>query len=659
MLTTNFTARRKKRLLHPLLIFIVFLLPPVAVHAQAASPGVKYSLNMQGSVDCDDVTLTWNEASEKKGDLSDRQSAYNLYRGDSLLNQEPIQDTIYLDQNVHVGNYMYYLEVISGSFERQDYSDSTEVEVEQYYGEIDMNVDNLSLSWSLENENVQNAEFTGYTIYREGVLIQEDYQSEFFILYEPPEVPRQYCVEANYSNGCTSQMACDSVYPVSDSLFPPQNFEASVDPYPVSTSLQWNTPESSTNNLEGYKLFRFLQPHIDDPDEWTLVEEDIDDTTYTDTNWDNLSWGLYGYALKAVYQEGNSVAVKSDSLCNDCMSQVFFTLNPIPDLPLDSVYIELSQFDGSFNISGYYGDIDNYMLIFKGSYSLMMKGTKTGPAYYWSIEVHEGAFIINPTFYLRKPRYLSTITNCNNVVLEWDWTFLDNDPEVIDMLAGFNVYRNDSLITSEPVDSTWFVDEDLPIGEYEYYVTAAFKDSTESQAQDTIPVSITKDYGNTGIQIAESHINWEINDTTQVEVAGYNLYKNEELIGEMLDTVSIAFEYPDETGEYAYCVEPVFADSCTGRKACDTIKTTAGINASELSDFIRIYPNPTQAKLHVESPEKIINVRCYNLKGTRIFRRQKARKDFTLQTHRLSPGMYYLHFISEEGRTGVKKIVVE
>lgn len=474
---------------------------------------------MQGSVDCDDVTLTWNEVSEKRSNLSNSQTAYNLYRGDSLLNQDPIQDTSYLDENVHVGNYMYYLEMISGGHERQDYADSTEVEVEQYYGEIDMDVDNLYLSWSLENVNVQNAEFTGYAIYREGILLQEDYQSEFFILYEPPEVPRQYCIEANYSNGCTSQMAFDSVYPVSDSLFPRQNFEASVDTTDTKVDLFWDEPQNSTNTLEGYKLFRFLQPHIDDPDEWTLVEEDIDNTTYTDTNWGNLDWGLYGYALKAVYQEGNSVAVKSDSLYNECMAGVVINLEPIPSMPLDSTYYEISGNDTI--ISGYYGNSIGQNNIFCGNYTLMLKSAKVGP---------------------------------------------------------------------------------------EYYVTAAFKDTTESRAQDTIPVTITKEYGSTDIQITESHINWEINDTAQVEVAGYNLYKNEELIGEMLDTESFAYEYPEETGEYVYCIVPVFADSCTGHKACDTIKATAGIDASELSDFIRIYPNPTKAKLHVESSEKIIDV---------------------------------------------------
>ena len=655
MLQANFIARRKMRLPHHLLIFIVFLLPPVAVHAQAASPGVKYSLNMQGSVDCDDVTLTWNEASEKKGGLSDRQSAYNLYRGDSLLNQEPIQDTSYLDENVHVGNYMYYLEVISGSLERQDYADSTEVEVEQYYGHIVLDADYEGLIWDLEG--TENAYLMGYNVYRNNTMVEENIQQNWLILYTPPENAYEYCVEAVFQNGCTSQMACDSVYPVSDSLFPPQNFEASVDPYPVSTSLQWNTPESSTNNLEGYKLFRFPQTEIDDPDEWTLVEEDIDDTTYTDTNWDNLEWGIYGYALKAIYQEGNSIAVKSDSLYNECIAGLVINLEPIPSMPLDSTYVEISGNDTT--ISGYYGNFTGQQNIYKGNYALILKGTKVGPEYYGSFDIVESYFIVDMMVVIRSPRNTTANVHCNSVNLEWDWTFVGDDPNVIDMLAGFNVYRNDSLITPEPVDSTWFTDEDLPTGEYEYSVTAAFKDTNESRAQDTIPVTITKEYGNTGIQITDSHINWEINDTAQVEVVGYNLYKNEELIGEMLDTESFAYDYPDETGEYAYCVEAVFADSCTGRKACDTIKATAGINASELSDFIRIYPNPTKAKLHVESPKKIINVRCYNLKGTRIFRRQKERKSFTLPTHRLRPGMYYLHFVSEEGRTGVKKIVVE
>lgn len=657
MFVLKITKIGKAGLLPISLMFLTFLLPPVVGKAQTYTPGVTSSLNLQASVVCDDVSLSWEENASAVHPSKKANSSYNLYRNDSLLNEEPLEETEFLDENVQVGSYTYYLEVVSGESQYRNYTDSSEVEVTQYFGRIDLETDNNGLNWSLEG--TENAELVGYNLYRDGILIEEGCPQNFFIWQYPPENPHEYCVEAEFQSGCLSQSACDTVYPVSDSLFPPQNFQAAIDSSQASVNLTWHAPQNSTNTLEGYQLFRYLQSEINYPDEWTLVEENMADTTYTDTQWAGLEWGLYGYALKAVYQEGNSIAVKSDSLCNDCMTAFAIILEPMPYSPLDSTYYEV--IGGIYNdtISGYYGVSSGLPNIGKGSYELKLKGSKVGTPFFFLPEISEPYFIIDQIVFLRYPRHTIADVRCNTVNLEWDWTFVGDDPDVIDMLAGFNIYRNDSLINPEPVDSAYFTDENVPVGTYEYYVKAAFKDTTESWTLDTVPVTISKKYGQIAIQITEHQIRWNISDTTNVDIAGYNLYKNDTVIGEMLAGSSFDYEYLHQAGEYVYCIEPVFADGCTGTVACDTVKATAGIQTRNFSDLLKMRPNPVRSVLHVKAPERLAVARCYDGKGIERLSKTTDKQKITLKTDRLSPGIYYLQVVTQNGDSGVKKFIVK
>ena len=62
-------------------------------------------------------------------------------------------------------------------------------------------------------------------------------------------------------------------------------------------------------------------------------------------------------------------------------------------------------------------------------------------------------------------------------------------------LLGFNVYRDGSKINSEVVEVEEYTDADLPIGSFEYYVTAVY-DGGESDPSDTAFVIITDIYDN-------------------------------------------------------------------------------------------------------------------------------------------------------------------
>ncbi|MDP8322859.1 MAG: carboxypeptidase regulatory-like domain-containing protein [Candidatus Stygibacter australis] len=70
--------------------------------------------------------------------------------------------------------------------------------------------------------------------------------------------------------------------------------------------------------LEGYKLFRMVHADITDPDEWEVVAENLQDTTYTDTTWWYLDEGTWHYAVRCQHTNGvESIATFSNGLDKD------------------------------------------------------------------------------------------------------------------------------------------------------------------------------------------------------------------------------------------------------------------------------------------------------------------------------------------------------
>jgi len=70
--------------------------------------------------------------------------------------------------------------------------------------------------------------------------------------------------------------------------------------------------------LEGYKLYRLEHDNITDPDEWEVVAENLQDTTYTDSTWWYLEEGSWHYAVRCQHTNGvESIATFSNALDKD------------------------------------------------------------------------------------------------------------------------------------------------------------------------------------------------------------------------------------------------------------------------------------------------------------------------------------------------------
>ena len=56
--------------------------------------------------------------------------------------------------------------------------------------------------------------------------------------------------------------------------------------------------------FEGYNVYRFLEIYQNNPEVWDLIGPAIIDTFYTDTNWAQLSNGVYQFAVTSVHTNG-------------------------------------------------------------------------------------------------------------------------------------------------------------------------------------------------------------------------------------------------------------------------------------------------------------------------------------------------------------------
>lgn len=188
--------------------------------------------DLTATLNCDHVTLTWDwEFLGYLPNINDQFEGFNIYRNDSLLNQEPVQDTFYVDRHVPDGVYDYYVETLFTDGTHSPAYDTVTVEKDYYYGDVVLNTD-MGLSWSIENEVNVPSSLNGYDIYRNGEFLEAT-TNNYIIFYSPPEVPSEYCVVAGYNDGCYSQVGCDTVYPSVSNSHLQENQKPQLSPNPA------------------------------------------------------------------------------------------------------------------------------------------------------------------------------------------------------------------------------------------------------------------------------------------------------------------------------------------------------------------------------------------------------------------------------------------
>ncbi|MCL2168061.1 MAG: C25 family cysteine peptidase [Lentimicrobiaceae bacterium] len=271
---------------------------------------------------------------------------------------------------------------------------------------------------------------------------------------------------------------------------------------------------------------------------------------------------------------------------------------------------------------------------------------------------------------LHTPQNLSySVENANHILLEWE------TPEEIENLAvtGYNIYRDELLINTEPViNEVSFTDIVPTNGEYKYEVTALYGTTLESDPSE--PVLITIDgmcipFGNKiileqpeeeeGVNIL---VSWEAPEYEGTELAGYNIFRDEEQINtEIVTELSYLDENLEQFTEYCYQVEVVYNDCEETLKSEKECLTTLSINdVSEIQNF-NIYPNPANNELRVTSYElQITSIEIYDVYGRNVSSHHliASSPHHLINISHLQSGIYFVKIYSETGDVAVKRLVV-
>jgi hypothetical protein len=125
--------------------------------------------------------------------------------------------------------------------------------------------------------------------------------------------------------------------------------------------------------LEGYNVFRLENENIGDPEEWELVAENLQDTTYTDTTWWYLDEGEWYYAIRCQHTNGvESVTSFSNSLEKDDppVFNADFQITNSSGQPLQYASTRLTGFYHTYNSNSDASGLADYSGINPGVYDL-------------------------------------------------------------------------------------------------------------------------------------------------------------------------------------------------------------------------------------------------------------------------------------------------
>jgi hypothetical protein len=154
------------------------------------------------------------------------------------------------------------------------------------------------------------------------------------------------------------------------------------------------------------------------------------------------------------------------------------------------------------------------------------------------------------------------------------------------------------------------------------------------------------------------------NATKESPVEGYNVYRSDDL-GETFDLITpapiteLSYTDPDlPIGLYHYYVTAMY-DVCESVPS-GIIDVDIEVGIEELdADGIAIYPVPANTELTISVSNDIRSLRIMNYMGQMVYE-QNVIKDklFTVNTSNYQPGAYMVQFVSEDGETITRRIVI-
>jgi len=239
----------------------------------------------------------------------------------------------------------------------------------------------------------------------------------------------------------------------------------------------------------------------------------------------------------------------------------------------------------------------------------------------------------------------------NSVLLTW------TEPESSLTVEGYRVYRNEELQTEELQTNTYYYDNELSNGVYEYYVITFYENGCISDSSNHVRETIIVEESCEPVKdlVAEAINNNSIllawsEPESNLQVNGYYVFRNSLLQNEELLSGTT---YKDENlsnGNYEYYVVTHYTNGCVSDSSNHTIiNIEVGINESGDVDIIVIYPNPTTGELFVQSSMfKVKSFEIFDIYGRKVLAPSLTvllSYDLTV----LQAGIYLIKIITEKG----------
>ena len=260
-------------------------------------------------------------------------------------------------------------------------------------------------------------------------------------------------------------------------------------------------------------------------------------------------------------------------------------------------------------------------------------------------------------FACEKPINFEGVADGNTAIITWD------EPENIDgELLHYNIERNGEKIGEVAPDLFEYQDKDLAPGTYVYKVNATYE-HCESEATDGVTIIIYACEPPTNLTgTAEGKtaiLTWELPETVDDELLGYNIYRDEIQINEEPLT---ELEYRDEeleNGTYIYQVSAIY-------EHCEESELTAGvavtIEVTAINDVqpnsFQVFPNPAHNELNITGKVAPTAVRLYNITGQLMYETDQCATKMKISVAEMPEGLYFIKIDSEYGSV-TKKVVVK
>ncbi len=249
-------------------------------------------------------------------------------------------------------------------------------------------------------------------------------------------------------------------------------------------------------------------------------------------------------------------------------------------------------------------------------------------AYYWCVDDIE---ITGESVELEIPGDLYATTGYQKVHLYWSAS-PESDP------LGYNVYRDQTLLNSELIVDTEFIDLDVSMGStYHYYVTAIYPGG-ESDPGNTInimlellpPSNLTCEIVNS----ADVYLEWEYpdyegerNSRNGRELLGFNVYRNGDMINDGLLEETNYIDPLVSYGNYIYYVTAVYTAG-ESEPSNEVVATSYSdidddLALPEITELKGNYPNPFNPETEIAfslATAGNVKIDIFDIRGRRVKR---------------------------------------